>query len=58
MNPLVIFTFYIYFMASVLVGFLGRNRMIGFLGFFIVSVLITPVLSALVLALTSTKRPA
>lgn len=53
MHPILI---YVYFMASVLVGFLGRHRAIGFIGFFIASLLITPVLSFLVLAMTATKR--
>jgi hypothetical protein len=49
---------YIYFMASVLVGYLGRRRMIGFVGFFIVSLLITPILGGLVLMMTAVRRTA
>jgi Sec-independent protein secretion pathway component TatC len=42
--------------GSVLVGWLGRHRRIGFLGFFIVSLLITPILGLLVLILSADDR--
>ena len=42
--------------GAVLVGFLGRHRRIGFLGFFLVSLLITPLLGLLVLILSADGR--
>lgn len=42
--------------GSVLVGYLGRHRRIGFLGFFIVSLVITPLLAVLVLLLSADGR--
>lgn len=42
--------------GAVLVGFLGRHRRIGFLGFFLVSLLITPLLGLLVLILSADAR--
>lgn len=42
--------------GSVLVGWLGRHRRIGFLGFFLVSLLITPILGLLVLILSADAR--
>lgn len=49
MTPAVAF----YLLGSIAVGFLGRNRKIGVLGFLIISLLITPVLALLVLLLTA-----
>lgn len=42
--------------GAVLVGWLGRHRRIGFLGFFLVSLLITPILGLLVLILSADDR--
>jgi hypothetical protein len=42
--------------GSVLVGFLGRHRRIGFLGFFLLSMVITPLLGLLVLILSADER--
>ncbi|MBI2215374.1 MAG: hypothetical protein HYU52_17120 [Acidobacteria bacterium] len=42
--------------GALLIGFLGRHRRIGFLGFAVISLLITPVLGLLVLVLTSDDR--
>ncbi len=42
--------------GSVLVGWLGRHRRIGFLGFFLVSLLVTPILGLLVLILSADDR--
>jgi hypothetical protein len=42
--------------GSALVGYLGRRRRIGFLGFFLFSLLLTPLLCLLILLLTQEKR--
>jgi hypothetical protein len=42
--------------GAVLVGYLGRHRRIGFLGFLLLSLLITPLLALLVLILSSDER--
>ena len=49
-------TFAFYLLFCVAVAFLGRNRRIGALGFFIASVLLTPLLSLLILILTTDHR--
>lgn len=46
----------IYLVFSLAIGFLGRHRRIGSLGFFIVSILLTPILGLLILVLTTDKR--
>ncbi len=46
--------FYVIFCLAV--GFLGRHRKIGALGFFLVSLLLTPVISLLILVLTTDRR--
>jgi hypothetical protein len=45
-----------YIIFCVAVAFLGRNRRIGALGFFIVSLLLTPVIALLILVLTTDRR--
>jgi hypothetical protein len=45
-----------YFIFCLAVAFLGRHRKIGWLGFFIVSLLLTPVITLLILVLTADKR--
>jgi len=48
----------LYVLAAVLVGFAGRNRRIGFLGFFAISLLFTPILGfAIVFLSAPTKGP-
>lgn len=42
--------------GALVVGFLGRHRRIGFLGFALLSVVITPLLGLLVLILSSDDR--
>lgn len=42
--------------GAVLVGFLGRHRRIGFLGFALLSLVITPLLGLLVLLLSADDR--
>ncbi len=46
----------IFLAGSVLVGYLGRDRRIGFLGFFLSSLLLTPLLTLLILILTAPRK--
>jgi hypothetical protein len=39
----------VYIALSAIVGYLGRKRLIGFAGFFILSVLLSPLVMALIL---------
>jgi hypothetical protein len=48
--------FVLYVLASLFVGYLGKDRLIGFLGFFVLSLLVTPVVSSIVLFL-GLRRP-
>jgi hypothetical protein len=45
-------------MACVLIGYFGRRRVMGFLGFFLTSLLLTPGIGLFVLLLTATRKPA
>jgi hypothetical protein len=45
-----------YFIFCVAIAFLGRHRKIGALGFFLASLLLTPIISLLILVLTTDKR--
>ena len=49
---MVIYIALIYALLCILVGLAGRNRTLGFLGFMILSVLLTPFIVATVLLLT------
>lgn len=40
---------FIYFLAALIVGFLGRHKSIGFVGYFILSLAFTPLFTLLVL---------
>lgn len=42
-------------LLSVLVGFLGRHRRIGFVGFFLLALVFTPIVALLVLVVTAPK---
>lgn len=42
---------------SVLVGWLGRRRTIGFAGFFVLSLVLSPFIMALVLMVSGQRRP-
>jgi len=46
-----------YLLLALLVGVLGRDRAIGFAGFFVLSLVLTPVLSAVLLLLTAPRAP-
>ncbi|HQS13012.1 MAG: hypothetical protein B7Y62_10560 [Sphingomonadales bacterium 35-56-22] len=43
--------------VSVVVGWFGRNRAIGFAGFFVLSLLLTPFVMALVLLVSVPRTP-
>lgn len=44
-----------YVIGSALVGFVGRRRRIGFVGFFVVSLLVTPFVSLILLFITTPR---
>jgi hypothetical protein len=46
----------LWIVTSMLVGYLGRHRRIGFLGFFLASLIFTPVLTFLILILSAPKK--
>jgi hypothetical protein len=43
----------LYFLACALVAFAGRGRRIGFLGFFILSIFLSPIIALLVVILSA-----
>jgi hypothetical protein len=45
-----------YLVLCITVGLLGHKRAIGFWGFFVLSLVLTPLLMTLILALTSYRR--
>jgi hypothetical protein len=47
----------IYLLFSLLIGFFGRRRSFGFVGYFVLALLLTPFIGALI-ALASEERPA
>ena len=46
----------VYLVLCLLAGFIGRNRSIGFIGFFIASLLLTPIVILLVLTVSAPKE--
>lgn len=46
----------LYIAACALVGYAGRSRRIGFLGFFLVSILLTPIIALLILLLSAPSK--
>ena len=44
-----------YLVLCLIVGYLGRNRAIGFWGFFILSILLTPLVGGIVLAVAAPR---
>ncbi len=46
----------IYFISCALVGLYGRDRLLGFWGFFILSYIVSPFFTLLFLVITSTRR--
>jgi len=48
----------LYILTCVLVGYFGRHRKFGFIGFFIAALVCTPVITGLILLITASKaRP-
>jgi hypothetical protein len=47
----------IYVVFSIFVGWLGRNKQIGFVGFVLLSLLISPVISLIILMMAKDRRP-
>jgi len=47
----------IYLLAAVLVGWLGRRKQIGFVGFFLIALLASPPIGLLILMIAHTLRP-
>jgi hypothetical protein len=43
----------LYLLAAALVGFAGRGRRIGFIGFFLLSLLVTPIIGILIVFLSA-----
>lgn len=50
MGPLILIG---YFLAALLVGFMGRHRAFGFWGFFLASLFLTPGLAVFILLVTA-----
>lgn len=46
----------LYVVACVFVGYAGRSRRIGFIGFLLVSILLTPVIALLILMLSAPSK--
>lgn len=45
----------VYALLSILMGWIGRRKAIGFVGFFILSLAITPLATCLILLITSPR---
>ena len=52
-----LFSLLFYLLGCVLVGLLGSRRTIGFWGFFILSMVLSPVIPAAFLLITAPRRP-
>lgn len=48
--------FLIYVLVSLFVGYLGRGKLIGFVGYFTLSLLLTPIVMGLVLFLSLPRQ--
>ena len=48
----------LYVLLCILVGYLGRKREIGFAGFFILSILLSPLITALILLISGQRKTA
>jgi hypothetical protein len=48
----------LYVLGAVLVGYAGRNRRIGSVGFFLISLLITPILGFLIVVISAPMKTA
>ncbi|MBC7953244.1 MAG: hypothetical protein H7Z12_15660 [Rhodospirillaceae bacterium] len=49
---------FFYLLFALLVGWFGRNRLIGFPGWFVAGLLLTPPISAMILLFTQSARKA
>ncbi|MCK5682260.1 hypothetical protein KAI46_15780 [bacterium] len=49
--------FLLYLILAILNGYIGRNRLIGFWGFFFISMLLTPILTLLFLIFSTPRNP-
>ena len=47
----------VYLLICLVVGFLGRHRSVGFVGFFLISLLLTPIVSIIILLLAVERKP-
>jgi hypothetical protein len=47
----------LWFLLAALIGYLGRHRAAGFLGFFLASVFFSPLVAFLILVLSRPARP-
>ena len=46
-----------YVILALIVGLLGRNKMIGFWGFFLLSLVLTPIVTGLFMILNTNRKP-
>lgn len=47
----------VYVLLAACVGWIGRNKQIGFVGFFILSLVVTPLVTLFVLMIAEDRRP-
>jgi Na+/melibiose symporter-like transporter len=47
----------LYFCVAALIGLLGKNRKLGFWGYFIASILLTPIIGLLLVVASTHKQP-
>ena len=48
----------VYLIICFVVGLLGKHRSIGFVGFFLISIFLTPIVSSVILLLAVERKPA
>jgi hypothetical protein len=47
----------VYLLVSIFVGWLGRHKQIGFVGFLIASLILTPLVALFILMMAQDRRP-
>ena len=47
----------VYVLLSIVVGWLGRHKQIGFVGFLFLSLIVTPVIALFILMIAQDRRP-
>jgi hypothetical protein len=47
----------VYVLLAIFVGILGRHKQIGFVGFLLLSILLSPVISLIILMIAKDRRP-